>query len=546
VPCPYIWRYNFVPHLNGNRYTHYSLLITYYLLLITYYSDACYTKFPDTQVIPLTQETNITTITNVKRADALDALRGFAILAMVLSGTIRYKILPTWMYHAQEPPPTHAFNAQIAGLTWVDVVFPLFLFAMGAAIPLALSRRIAQGWSIYRVILYILKRGFMLGAFAIILQHLRPYTINKNPTSATWYLAMLGFVLLFLIFSNWSILGRWRKYGVWLNLAGFIATIALISQLQYGGKGFLLERSDPILMVLANMAIFGSLAWLFTLSNLLLRLGFLGYLIAFQLSASTDGWVKSLWTASSVPILGYNLNFSWIFQFYYWKYLFIVIPGTIVGELILNWLQKSNQSVEISKNQQTFGSRYSQRLWLIILSMLMICLVLLVGLQGRWVWQATIVSSAICAASWLLFAQPENDIDNLLKQFYQWGVYWLLLGLFFEPFPGGIHKDPSTYSYYFVTSAIAIFLLIIFTIILDIFKQKKWLQLLIDNGQNPMIAYVAFANLLWPVLQLTGLEDWIIVNTTTPVMGVIKGIATTLLIALFTSLCTRLRLFWKT
>jgi hypothetical protein len=226
--------------------------------------------------------------------------------------------------------------------------------------------------------------------------------------------------------------------------------------------------------------------------------------------------------------------------------LFIVIPGTIVGELILNWLQKSNQSVEISKNQQTFGSRYSQRLWLIILSMLMICLVLLVGLQGRWVWQTTIVSSAICAASWLLFAQPENDIDNLLKQFYQWGVYWLLLGLFFEPFQGGIHKDPSTYSYYFVTSAIAIFLLIIFTILLDIFKQKKWLQLLIDNGQNPMIAYVAFANLLWPVLQLTGLEDWIIVNTTTPVMGVIKGIATTLLIAIFTSLCTRLKLFWKT
>ncbi|BAY24805.1 hypothetical protein NIES2100_46020 [Calothrix sp. NIES-2100] len=494
----------------------------------------------------MTQESNITTTTNVKRADALDALRGFAILAMVLSGTIRYKILPAWMYHAQEPPPSHAFNAQIAGLTWVDVVFPLFLFAMGAAIPLALSRRIVQGWSIYRVILYILKRGLMLAAFAIILQHLRPFTINKNPTTDTWYLALLGFLLLFLIFGSWSILGKWRKYGVWLNIAGFIAAIAIISQLQYDGKGFLLERSDPILIVLANMAVFGSIAWLFTRSNLLLRLGLLGYLIAFQLAASTEGWVKTLWTASSVPIWGYNFNFGWIFQFYYLKYLFIVIPGTIIGELILNWLQKSTNSEDISANQQSLGSRYSQRLWLIISSMLMICLVLLVGLQGRWIWQTTIVSLAICAASWLLFAHPENDIDNLLKQFYQWGVYWLLLGLFVEPFQGGIHKDPSTYSYYFITSAIAIFLLIIFTIVIDIFEQKKWLQLLIDNGQNPMIPYVAFANLLWPVLQLTGLEDWIIANTTTPVMGVIKGIGTTLLIALFTSFCTRLKLFWKT
>ncbi|BAZ02352.1 hypothetical protein NIES37_63640 [Tolypothrix tenuis PCC 7101] len=493
----------------------------------------------------MTQESNITT-TNIKRADALDALRGLAILAMVFSGTIRYKILPAWMYHAQEPPPTHAFNSQIAGLTWVDVVFPLFLFAMGAAIPLALSRRIAQGWSISRIILYILKRGFMLGAFAIILQHLRPFTINNNPTDETWYVAMLGFVLLFLMFGSWSILGRWSKYGVWLNIAGFIAAIALISQLQYGGKGFLLERSDPILMVLANMAVFGSLIWLLTSSNLLLRLGLLGYLIALQLSADTNGWIKELWTASAIPILGNDLKFSWIFQFYYWKYLFIIIPGTIVGDLILKWIQKSSQSQEISANQQSLGSRYSQRLCLIIVSMLMICLVLLVGLQARWIWQTTLVSAAICGASWLLFKQPETEIDYLLKQFYQWGIYWLLLGLFFEPFQGGIHKDPSTYSYYFVTSAIAIFLLIVFTIVIDIFGKKKWLQFLIDNGQNPMIAYVAFANLLWPILQLTGIEDWIIANTTTPVMGVIKGIVYTLPIALFTSLCTRLKLFWKT
>ena len=493
----------------------------------------------------MTQESNITT-TNLKRADALDALRGFAILAMVFSGTIRYKILPAWMYHAQEPPPTHAFNSQIAGLTWVDVVFPLFLFAMGAAIPLALSRRLAQGWTNYQVILYILKRGLMLGSFAIILQHLRPFTIDKNPTQATWYLALLGFVLLFLIFGSWSILGKWSKYGIWLNIGGLIATIAVISQQHYGGKGFLLERSDPILIVLANMAVFGSLAWLFTRSNLLLRLGLLGYLIAFQLSANADSWVKKMWTASSVQIFEHDFNFSWIFQFYYLKYLFIVIPGTIVGELILTWIQSSTKSQEMPANQQLLGSRYEQRLSLMILSMLMICLVLLVGLQAHWIWQTTLVSSAICAGSWLLFTQPENDIDYLLKQFYQWGVYWMLLGLFFEPFQGGIHKDPSTYSYYFITTAIAIFLLIILTIIIDIFGQKKLLKLLIYNGQNPMIPYVAFANLFWPILQITGLEDVIIANTTTPFMGVIKGIIYTLPIALFTSLCTRRKLFWKT
>ncbi|MBP1593213.1 MAG: hypothetical protein H6Q12_231, partial [Bacteroidetes bacterium] len=63
-----------------------------------------------------------------KRAYALDALRGYAIISMVLSGAIVFGILPGWMYHAQEQPPTHVFNPDLPGITWVDLVFPFFLF----------------------------------------------------------------------------------------------------------------------------------------------------------------------------------------------------------------------------------------------------------------------------------------------------------------------------------------------------------------------------------------------------------------------------------
>jgi predicted acyltransferase len=466
-----------------------------------------------------------------KRADALDALRGFAILAMVFSGTLRYKILPAWMYHAQEPPPTHAFNKAIAGLTWVDVVFPLFLFALGAAIPLALSRRLDQGWSKPKIIGYILRRGLLLGAFAIILQHLRPFSINSDPTDQTWYLAMLGFVLLFLMFGRWSTTGNLGWLGKLLTGAGWLGAIALISQLTYGGKGFELTRSDPILLSLANMAVFGALVWLCTHRNIFLRVGLLGILLALQFSSGSDGWVKALWGSSPIP---------WLFQFYFLKYLFIVVPGTIAGDLLLQWSQTPDRDDFLDK------PRTQQRLWLVVLSMLMICLVLLVGLQSRSVLLTILMSSAICAASWLLFAPLQGSTATLIKHLFQWGIYWLILGLCFEPFQGGIHKDPSTYSYYFVTSAIALFLLITFTVLIDYFRYKKPLQLLIDNGQNPMIAYVAFANLLWPILQITRLEDWVIEVTNTPFLGVIKGIAYTLPIALLTSFCSRIRLFWRT
>ena len=66
-----------------------------------------------------------------QRADALDALRGLAVLAMVLSGTIARKTLPAWMYHAQLPPPDHIFNNKLPGLTWVDLVFPFFSVCNG-------------------------------------------------------------------------------------------------------------------------------------------------------------------------------------------------------------------------------------------------------------------------------------------------------------------------------------------------------------------------------------------------------------------------------
>ncbi|HEY9647894.1 MAG TPA: hypothetical protein V6C88_16075, partial [Chroococcidiopsis sp.] len=68
----------------------------------------------------------------------------------------------------------------------------------------------------------------------------------------------------------------------------------------------------------------------------------------------------------------------------------------------------------------------------------------------------------------------------------------------------------------------------------------------IDNGRNPMIAYVAFGNFVWPILTLTGLEDWVLEHTNTPLLGALKGVVYTLMVALVTSLLTRLRFAWKT
>ncbi|MBO3458215.1 DUF5009 domain-containing protein [Aetokthonos hydrillicola Thurmond2011] len=482
------------------------------------------------------QQNTTITVADGKRVYPLDALRGFAILAMVLSGTISYKILPHWMYHAQEPPPTHTFHPHLSGLTWVDVVFPLFLFSMGSAIPLALSHRVTQGFNTKQIILHILKRGFLLGTFAIFLQHIRPFTINQNPTTQTWWIALLGFLILFCMFVRLPVKVKLKRYTRWITLIGTLAAIIFVSLVRYSdGRGFSLSRSDIILIVLTNMAVFGSLIWFFTKNNLLLRVGLLGVLIALRLSATVKGsWIAVLSSASPIP---------WIFQIDYLKYLFIVIPGTIAGDSILVWQQASlinegDEELKLSWDKLRFYS--------IITLMLLICLVLLIGLQARWVWQTTLIIGLLCSSSWFLFINPVHQTEKLLKSFYQWSVYWLLLGLLFEPFEGGIKKDPSTLSYFFVTTAIALLLLITFIILIDIFKQQRNLQLFIENGQNPMIPYVAFANLVWPILHLTQIEPFILEYTKTPLPGFLKGVIYTLSIAYIVSLFTKLKLFWKT
>lgn len=468
-----------------------------------------------------------------QRADALDALRGLAVLAMVLSGTIARKTLPAWMYHAQEPPPIHDFNPQLAGLTWVDLVFPFFLFAMGAAIPLALSRRIAKGWDLKKVIGSILLRGFLLGSFAIFLQHIRPTVIDPNePGPHKWWLGICGFLILFFMFVRWPT----KKFSWWrtaITVAAWSAGIGFVSRIKYpNGIGFDVNRSDIILIVLANMAVFSSIIWLFTRSNTWLRVGFLGFVFAMRLASHTDGWIKLIWFYSPEPA---------IFQFDYWKYLFIVIPGTIVGDLLGRWIQY------YSPEEARVSNWKSLRYFSIMILMLAVNLVLLVGLQARLVWQTTLVTFVLCLCGLVLLRNPGNVTENLLSRLYKWGFYWLVLGLLFEPYEGGIKKDSATMSYFFVTTGMAIFMLIGLTIIIDVFQKRWWLQLFIDNGVNPMIGYVGFANIVWPILVLNKWEPVIIEMTSTdPFMGFLRGFGYTAIVALIVVVFTRFKLFLRT
>lgn len=134
------------------------------------------------------------------RSYSLDALRGLAIILMVLSGSIVFGILPGWIYHGQTPPPSHVFNPEVAGITWVDLVFLFFLFALGAALPFAMKKRIDNGESKLKLVYNAVLRGFQLTFFAIFIQHFYPWVLSNPQDTRAWALSLLCFLLLFPMF----------------------------------------------------------------------------------------------------------------------------------------------------------------------------------------------------------------------------------------------------------------------------------------------------------------------------------------------------------
>lgn len=469
-------------------------------------------------------------MSNPNRILSLDALRGFAILTMVLSGVIPYGVLPSWMYHAQIPPPTHTFSPDVPGLTWVDLVFPLFLFALGAAIPLALNRKIDKKESYLKIVFQIAERTFLLVFFAIFLKHIRPHSLNSVPSNYEWLIGFVGFILMFLNFARFP--RRIPKpYDLILKITGWIGSIVLLSILTYpDNSGFSLYRSDIIILVLANVYFFGSLIWLCTQNNWLIRLGILAIYLSLRLAHSDEGIAQWIWE---------NIQIPWLFKIDFLKYLFIVIPGTIVGDLILNWSKSDVISNDLSQNS-------IRNSYLIAVYSISFVPITLIGFQNRWVWQTGLVLILMLIIGFWLFKQSKHKNNQILFRLFNWALFWLLIGIILEPFEGGIKKDPSTLSYYFTTTGLSIFILITFLIVIDFLKKQSFVGLLIKNGQNPMIAYVGIANFIWPVFSFLTLDSWIESFTTLPWLGFLRGLFYTLLLAFIVSFITRLKIFWKT
>lgn len=438
-----------------------------------------------------------------QRDQTLDALRGYAIITMILSGTIAFgDVLPAWMYHAQVPPPNHKFDPALPGITWVDLVFPFFLFAMGASIPLSMQK----GFSWQKLLI----RFASLAYFSLFFEQVKYQNFPQGLGIWRYLISLASLLALFLLFGAKR--NTWRLTGLLLSL------LILLFAPHKEGRSFDLHHNDIIIMVLANMALLGGIIWWLTRNNPLHRLLVLPVLFGLI----TGRYLENSWNHA----LYKPHPLDWLINFNFFKYLFIIIPGTFAGE----WLLKKEKQHPHSPAKGEY-----------IVALLVVILISwnVYALFTRMLTTNLLITLLFSLV--ILFWQfriNKTDIDS--KPILTAGIYLLLTGLCFEAFEGGIKKDNATFSYFFVTAGMAF--LSLFTL-RHFHLLTKSLSLV---GRNPMIAYVLTALFTMPILAITGLIRYYEAMTRSAWEGFLRGVIITMIAALLTAYCTKRKWFWKT
>ena len=97
-----------------------------------------------------------------ERIFSIDAFRGIVILVMIFVNALAgVRDIPPWMKH---------MPADSDAMSFVDVVFPAFLFIVGMSIPFAINNRLAKGKTFIQLSWYILFRTMgllVLGFFMV-------------------------------------------------------------------------------------------------------------------------------------------------------------------------------------------------------------------------------------------------------------------------------------------------------------------------------------------------------------------------------------------
>ncbi len=318
------------------------------------------------------------------RIESIDVFRGLTIFIMIFVNDLAsVKGIPGWMEH---------MPANADGMTFVDVVFPAFLFIVGMAIPFAINKRIAMGDSMIKIIKHIAKRTAGLLILGITMVNISDLNSKVVGMSHSVWMLLLFIGAIFAWNHVPKTKSRERVIFLSLKYLGVVLIIylaAIFRSGQPGSLGWFQTKWWGILGLIGWAYFFSSLIYLVFRNHLP---GIIGMMVIAIL----------LYIGDKTGALG-NFYTQHIKQ-YFWlgghigAHTAIVLSGIIVSFLFMgNWKEKA------PKERIT---------WILVFSLMMfIAGFLLRPLYG--------ISKIYATPSWSLYSAA---ICGVLYAF----LYWLI------------------------------------------------------------------------------------------------------------------------
>src|SRR5262245_26630311 len=145
-----------------------------------------------------------------QRVAAIDALRGFDMFWIVGGRELFLAIVALFQFPLPEWAEHHFEHAKWEGFRAWDLIMPLFLFVVGAAMPFSFSRRLETGGSKGALYLKILRRTLILFVLGMAVQgHLLDFNLKTlHPFSNTLQAIAAGYLIAGIVMLNIGIVGQ--------------------------------------------------------------------------------------------------------------------------------------------------------------------------------------------------------------------------------------------------------------------------------------------------------------------------------------------------
>lgn len=173
------------------------------------------------------------------RVISIDIFRGLTMAVMIFVNALSdVRGLPWWTYHAP---------ADVDVMTYVDMVFPFFLFAVGMSLPLSVTQRLKRNASLPALWVHVLTRVLGLIALGLILANAEKCDPARTGMSGNLW-ALLALLCAALYLSKYHLSQRWPAFCSALRLvglAGVLILFALFRGAAPGGQAAWLDGSYP-------------------------------------------------------------------------------------------------------------------------------------------------------------------------------------------------------------------------------------------------------------------------------------------------------------